>query len=56
MKSHLQSYPCPLIINYFWNLGFLLVSYNIFLLPVLESKFILYRDYLHYEPVYVEWE
>ena len=22
MKSHLQSYPCPLIINYFWNLGF----------------------------------
>ena len=35
---------------------FLLVSYNIFLLPVLESKFILYRDYLHYEPVYVEWE
>merc|ERR1711976_772105 len=24
MKSHLQSYPCPLIINYFWNLGFLL--------------------------------
>ena len=24
MKSHLQSYPCPLIINIFWNLGFLL--------------------------------
>ncbi len=24
MKSHLQSYPCPLIINTFWNLGFLL--------------------------------
>ena len=24
MKSHLQSYPCPLIINYFWNIGFLL--------------------------------
>merc|ERR1711976_1157525 len=24
MKSHLQSYPCPLIINYFCNLGFLL--------------------------------
>merc|ERR1712062_880173 len=24
MKSHLQSYPCPLQINYFWNLGFLL--------------------------------
>ena len=24
MKSHLQSYPCPLIINYFWNFGFLL--------------------------------
>ena len=24
MKSRLQSYPCPLIINYFWNLGFLL--------------------------------
>merc|ERR1712050_59978 len=23
-KSHLQSYPCPLQINYFWNLGFLL--------------------------------
>merc|ERR1712110_361924 len=22
MKSHLQSYPCPLQINYFWNLGF----------------------------------
>ena len=38
----------------FFILWFLLVSYNIFLLPVLESKFILYRDYLHYEPVYVE--
>jgi len=24
MKSHLQSYPCPLQINYYWNLGFLL--------------------------------
>ena len=24
MKSHLQSYPCPLEINSFWNLGFLL--------------------------------
>merc|ERR1712019_146329 len=24
MKSHLQSYPCPLHINFFWNLGFLL--------------------------------
>ena len=24
MKSHLQSYPCPLQINTFWNLGFLL--------------------------------
>ena len=24
MKSHLQSYPCPLQINSFWNLGFLL--------------------------------
>merc|ERR1712054_350387 len=24
MKSHLQSYPCPLQINFFWNLGFLL--------------------------------
>merc|ERR1712038_105677 len=24
MKSHLQSYPCPLVINYFWNVGFLL--------------------------------
>jgi quinol-cytochrome oxidoreductase complex cytochrome b subunit len=24
MKSHLQSYPCPLQINYFWNWGFLL--------------------------------
>merc|ERR1712047_16664 len=24
MKSHLESYPCPLIINFFWNLGFLL--------------------------------
>ena len=24
IKSHLQSYPCPLIINYFWNIGFLL--------------------------------
>merc|ERR1712100_139193 len=23
-KSHLQSYPCPLQINFFWNLGFLL--------------------------------
>merc|ERR1712137_798761 len=22
MKSHLQSYPCPLQINFFWNLGF----------------------------------
>merc|ERR1712012_980377 len=22
MKSHLQSYPCPLQINSFWNLGF----------------------------------
>ena len=25
MKSHLDSYPCPLNLNYFWNLGFLLV-------------------------------
>ena len=24
MKSHLQLYPCPLQINYLWNLGFLL--------------------------------
>merc|ERR1711981_118680 len=24
MKSHLQSYPCPLQINSLWNLGFLL--------------------------------
>jgi len=24
MKSHLQSYPCPIQINFFWNLGFLL--------------------------------
>merc|ERR1711862_294742 len=24
MKSHLQSYPCPLQINFFWNPGFLL--------------------------------
>ena len=24
MKSHFQSYPCPLQINSFWNLGFLL--------------------------------
>jgi quinol-cytochrome oxidoreductase complex cytochrome b subunit len=24
MKSHLESYPCPLQINSFWNLGFLL--------------------------------
>jgi ABC-type lipoprotein release transport system permease subunit len=24
MKSHLESYPSPLQINYFWNLGFLL--------------------------------
>jgi len=24
MKSHLQSYPCPLQINSFWNLGLLL--------------------------------
>ena len=24
MKSHLHSYPCPLQINSFWNLGFLL--------------------------------
>ena len=24
MKSHLQSYPCPLHLNYVWNLGFLL--------------------------------
>ena len=26
MKSHLQSYPCPLQINSFWNLGFLLAA------------------------------
>merc|ERR1712194_793672 len=26
MKSHLQSYPCPLQINFFWNLGFLLAG------------------------------
>merc|ERR1712226_1658706 len=24
MKPHLQSYPCPLQINFFWNFGFLL--------------------------------
>merc|ERR1711933_710288 len=24
MKSHLESYPCPLQINFFWNFGFLL--------------------------------
>merc|ERR1712037_318655 len=24
MKSHLQSYPCPLQINFFWNFGFFL--------------------------------
>ena len=27
MKSHLQSYPCPLQINSLWNLGFLLRNY-----------------------------
>ena len=31
MKSHLQSYPCPLQINSFWNLGFLLGITIIFL-------------------------
>ena len=25
IKSHLQSYPCPININCFWNAGFLLV-------------------------------
>merc|ERR1711998_800060 len=25
MKSHGGSYPCPLNLNYFWNLGFLLL-------------------------------
>merc|ERR1739848_125412 len=25
MKSHLGSYPCPLNLNYFWNLGFILL-------------------------------
>ena len=24
MKSHLQSYPCPILINSFYNFGFLL--------------------------------
>merc|ERR1712135_248252 len=24
MKSHLESYPCPAEINFFWNFGFLL--------------------------------
>ena len=24
IESHLQSYPCPININYFWNIGFLL--------------------------------
>ena len=24
IKSHLLSYPCPIIINYLWNIGFLL--------------------------------
>ena len=24
LKSHLESYPCPLSINYIWNFGFLL--------------------------------
>ena len=24
MKSHLQSYPCPIVLNSFWNVGFLL--------------------------------
>merc|ERR1712050_434961 len=24
IKSHLQSYPCPLQLNFFWNIGFLL--------------------------------
>merc|ERR1712039_865659 len=35
MKSHLQSYPCPLQINFFWNLGFLLggaIMFQIFFL------------------------
>merc|ERR1712086_386534 len=42
MKSHLQSYPCPLQINFFWNLGFLLAV--IIILQIVTGIFLA----LHY--------
>jgi len=37
-KSHLQSYPCPLQINSFWNLG-LLLGITIILQRFLDTKY-----------------
>ena len=44
IKSHLQSYPCPLQINSFWNLGFLLAITII--LQIITGIFLA----LHYWP------
>ena len=38
MKSHIKSYPCPLQINYFWNLGFLLGITIILQTPIKKMK------------------
>jgi len=38
MKSHIESYPCPLQINSFWNLGFL--SAIIIILQIITGIFL----------------
>nr|QBH61301.1 cytochrome B-1 [Hepatozoon canis] len=35
VKAHLQSYPCPLNLNFFWNFGFLLAM--VFVLQILTG-------------------
>jgi len=41
MKSHLQSYPCPLQINSFWNLGFLFI-FKAITLGIWTQGFVIY--------------
>ncbi len=38
MKSHLLSYPCPILINFFWNVGFLLAI--IIILQIITGIFL----------------
>ena len=61
IKSHLESYPCPININCFWNAGFLLVISTVFqlitgiLLALHYTPDINYSYYSIIREVYYGW-